>query len=125
MADVVVFATHEDDQPGVERAGERVIRVTRLERFDEGAVAWRFIFYRAESVWQVVDVASNEDLGVLFGDAPWSRAAEEPQPVGPSTDAPGDATPQRDPAVDNASEKGSDAEAEADFRYEIDIDGRR
>ena len=49
-----------------EEAGERVIRISHLERFDEGALIWRFLFYRADMSWQLVSLSQTEDLGVLF-----------------------------------------------------------
>jgi hypothetical protein len=49
-----------------ESAGERVVRVTHLERFDKGAVVWRFVFYRADRAWSLVDVTDTSDLSVLF-----------------------------------------------------------
>jgi hypothetical protein len=49
-----------------ESAGDRVVRVTHLERFDKGAVVWRFVFYRADRAWALVDVSETSDLSVLF-----------------------------------------------------------
>ena len=96
------------DPVGVEYASERVARVTRLERFDDGALVWRFLFYRADAAWQVVDVAFNGDLGVLFGE-PWSVVPAWPEAVNPSEgEIRGEETPRSAPASE----------------YEIDIDGR-
>lgn len=50
-----------------EPAGERVLRISHLERFDKGAVVWRFVFYRADGSWQLVDVTDTTDLQTLFG----------------------------------------------------------
>jgi len=49
-----------------EAAGDRVTRITHLERFDNGALVWRFVFYRADTSWQLVGLSTSEDLGVLF-----------------------------------------------------------
>jgi hypothetical protein len=49
-----------------ESAGERVVRVTHLERFDKGAVVWRFVFYRADRAWALVELSDTADLSVLF-----------------------------------------------------------
>lgn len=114
---------------GLERAGERVVRVTRLERFDEGALAWRLIFYRADSVWQVVDVSFSEDLGVLFGDAPrathWNSGADaragqtEGVEDRKAADAAADSAGPGD-GTGNEAEPGT----EPAFDYDIDLDGR-
>jgi hypothetical protein len=50
-----------------ETVGERVRRIVALERFDKGALVWRFLFYRADTSWQLVDVSESADLGTLFG----------------------------------------------------------
>ena len=49
-----------------EEAGERVVRISHIERFDNGAVVWRFLFYRADTSWQLVGLQETEDLSVLF-----------------------------------------------------------
>lgn len=49
-----------------QEAGERVSRISYIERFDNGAVVWRFLFYRADTSWQLVDLRETEDLSVLF-----------------------------------------------------------
>ena len=49
-----------------EEAGERVVRISHIERFDNGAVVWRFLFYRADTSWQLVGLQETEDLSILF-----------------------------------------------------------
>jgi len=49
-----------------DEAGERVVRISHIERFDKGAVVWRFLFYRADTSWQLVGLQETEDLSVLF-----------------------------------------------------------
>ena len=49
-----------------ERAGERVIRIRSLERFERGALVWRFVFYRADTVWVIDSVRSSSDLEAAF-----------------------------------------------------------
>lgn len=96
------------DPVGVEYATERVARVTRLERFDDGALVWRFLFYRADAAWQVVGVAFSEDLDVLFGE-PWRAGPARREAASPPEDeVHGEAMPLDAPADE----------------YEIDIDGR-
>jgi hypothetical protein len=51
---------------GSEAAGERVLRIRHLERFDKGALVWRFVFYRAEASWQLVELSETDDLNALF-----------------------------------------------------------
>lgn len=96
------------DPVGVEYASERVARVTRLERFDDGALVWRFLFYRADAAWQVVDVAFSGELGVLFGE-PWRAVPAAPGATSPPEDeVRGEEMPLNTPSGE----------------YEIDIDGR-
>ena len=49
-----------------ERVGARLVRTTYLERFDSGALVWRFLFYRADASWQLMSLERSEDLGDLF-----------------------------------------------------------
>lgn len=105
----------------IERAAERVVRVTRLERFDDGALVWRFIFYRPNFAWQLVDVESSADLRTLFGEP--ARGEAEGAGTTPPLDAKpllnssaGESKPEDPPT----SAYGAGAPAE----YEIDIDGR-
>ena len=51
-----------------ETAGERVLRLTYLERFDEGGLVWQLVFYRADAAWQLVALTETDDLQTLFGD---------------------------------------------------------
>ena len=46
--------------------GERVLRIRHLERFDKGALVWRFLFYRADRAWLLVELSQTDDLGALF-----------------------------------------------------------
>lgn len=107
-----------------ERAAERVVRVTHLERFDDGALVWRFIFYRANFAWQLVDVESSADLRTLFGESARGQAE------GAGTTPPLDAEPfldssagESEPGGPPNSAGGSD-DVGAPPEYEIDIDGR-
>ena len=49
-----------------DEAAKRVVRLVYLERFDEGAVVWQLVFYRADASWQLVSLESSQDLGLLF-----------------------------------------------------------
>ena len=54
------------DRLALEPAGARLVRITYLERFDAGALVWRFLFYRADASWQLMSLERSEDLGDLF-----------------------------------------------------------
>jgi len=51
-----------------DEAGKRVVRLTYLERFDDGAIVWRFVFYRADAAWALLAVERTRDVRALFGD---------------------------------------------------------
>lgn len=63
------------------RVGERLWRVTRLQHFDKGHVAWRFVFHRPAQSWQLLDLEVVENDPRLFGDPPKPAAAEASPPA--------------------------------------------
>jgi len=66
-----------------EQVGERVLRISQLERFDKGALVWRFVFYRAENTWKLVSVTEESDLNTLFAavEQPCATDPEEEEPA--------------------------------------------
>lgn len=50
----------------LERVGDRLVRLSYLERFDAGGRLWRFLFYRADTAWQLLELEESDDLSGLF-----------------------------------------------------------
>jgi len=50
----------------LERAGSRLVRLTYLERFDAGGQLWRFLFYRADASWQLIELQESDDWSAVF-----------------------------------------------------------
>lgn len=111
---------------GMERVGERVVRLTRLERFDDGALVWRFIFYRPNTAWQLVDVESSSDLRTLFGEASRQQGAgaSRGERMGDLLQREAEPPSVLKPAAETETEKPTGGADDAGSGYEIDIDGR-